>query len=86
MTKERQLSDYCRSYNLFYYCRKPYDATHATKCSKRPRAQANALVLNDLDVNLNEEVLQKLDMENTLNDEFGSLSLNAISGIENGKS
>jgi hypothetical protein len=27
-----------------------------------------------------------LDMENTLNDEFGSLSLNAISGIENGKS
>jgi hypothetical protein len=49
------------------------------------QAHANALVLNELDVNLTEELLQPLDMEDTLNAEFGSLSLNAISGTENGE-
>jgi hypothetical protein len=49
MSKERQLRDFCRSNNHCYYCREPYDPTHAAKCSKRPKALANALVLNDLD-------------------------------------
>jgi hypothetical protein len=85
MTKERQLRDFCRANSLCYFCREPYDATHATKCSKRPKAQANASVLNNLDITLIDEVLQQLDIEDALNAEFGSLSINAIAGTEDGE-
>lgn len=34
--KERQPRDYCKAHNLCFYCKEPYDATHAAKCSKRP--------------------------------------------------
>jgi hypothetical protein len=85
LTKERLLRDYCRLNNLCFYCKEPYDPNHAVKCSKRPKAQANALVLNDLDIQLTNEVLAQLDMEDTLNAEFGSLSLNALAGSEKGE-
>jgi hypothetical protein len=85
MTKERQLRDFCRANSLCYFCREPYDATHAAKCSKRPKAQANALVLNNLDITLTDEVLQQLDIEDALYAEFGSLSINAIAGTEDGE-
>jgi hypothetical protein len=85
MSKERQLRDLFRSNNLYYYCREPYDPTHAAKCSKRPKAQANALVLNDLDIHLTDEVLQQLEIEDALNAEFGSLSINALAGTEHGE-
>ena len=39
----------------------------------------NAIVVNDLDVNLTEEVLAQLAMEDSLNDEFGQLSLHYVS-------
>lgn len=84
-TKERQLRDYCRTHNLCFFCREPFDATHAAKCTKRPKSQVNALVVNDLDVQLNDEVLAQLEMEDTLAQEFGTLSLNAISGTEVGE-
>lgn len=82
--RERNLRDYCRANNLCYYCKEPYDAAHAAKCSKRPQAQMNALVLNDLDVQLTDEVLNQLAIEDALAEEFCTLSLNAISGTENG--
>jgi hypothetical protein len=85
MSKERHLKDFCRSSNLCYYCREPYDPTHAAQCSKRPKAQENALVLNDLDIHLTDEVLQQLEIEDALNAEFGSLSINALAGTEHGE-
>lgn len=84
-SKERQLRDYCRANNLRFFCREPYDAGHAAKCSKRPKAQVNALCLNNLDLQLTDEVLAQLDMEDALAEEFGTLSLNAIARTEEGE-
>ena len=85
LTEERQLRDYCRTNNLCFYCREPYDSTHAARCTKRPKNQVNALVLNDLDVTLTDEVLKQLDMEDALAEEFCTLSLNALAGTEHGE-
>lgn len=48
-------------------------------CTKRNKPQANAIVLNDLDKELSDEVLNDLAIEDQLQEEFGQLSLNAIS-------
>lgn len=45
----------------------------------RNKPQANAIVLNDLDEELSDEVLNDLAIEDQLQEEFGQLSLNAIS-------
>jgi hypothetical protein len=45
----------------------------------------NAIVVNDLDVNLTDEVLQQLDIEDALDSEFCNLSLNAIAGTDKGE-
>lgn len=45
----------------------------------------NALVVNDLDMPLSDEVLTQLAMEDSLSNEFCHLSLNAISGVETEK-
>lgn len=79
------MRDYCRAHNLCYYCKEPYDATHAAKCVKRPQGQVTALVLNDLDTPLTDEVLNQLAIEDTLSEEFCTLSLNAISGTDKGE-
>lgn len=55
------------------------------KCKQRPRAKANALVLNDLDVPLTDEVLAQLAVEDSLAQEFCTLSLNALTGTEAGE-
>lgn len=92
LSKERQLRDYCRSLrdycrsnNLCFYCREPYDPSHVAKCTKRPKSQVNALALNDLDVTLTEEVLKQLEIEDDLTEEFCTLSLNALAGVEQGE-
>lgn len=85
MSKERQLRDLCRENNLCFFCKEPYDSTHASKCTKRPKAQSNALALNDLDVVLNEEVLEQLDLEDPLTQQFCSLSLNALAATDVGE-
>ena len=43
--------------NLCFQCGEPYNPTHATVCTKKPKAQANALVVNDLNMPLSEEIL-----------------------------
>lgn len=83
--KERELRDYCRANNLCFYCREPYDATHAAKCTKRPQAHLNVLAVNDLDTQLTDEVLNQLAIEDALIEEFCSLSLNALGGTEEGE-
>jgi hypothetical protein len=84
LSKQRQKREYCKANNLCFYCSEPFDAAHLAKCTKRPRSQVNALVVNDLDVNLTEEVLEQLDLEEQLNAEFHHLSLNAVTGTDEG--
>jgi hypothetical protein len=85
LPRERQLRDFCRANNLCFYCKEPYDPTHAAKCTKRPQAQVNALVVNDLDTELTEEVLQELAVEDVMAKEFCGLSINALAGTEEGE-
>lgn len=84
-TKERQVRDYCITHNFCFFYRETYDATHAAKCSKRPKDKVNSLSLNDLVFQLIDEVLAQLEMEDTLAEKFGTLSLNAIVGTEIGE-
>jgi hypothetical protein len=83
-SKERQKRDYCKANNLCFYCMEQFDSNQLVKCTKRPRAQVNALALNSLDVTLTDEVLEQLDLEDSLTTDFYSLSLNAIKGTDEG--
>jgi hypothetical protein len=85
--KERQTRDFRRANGLCYFCAEPFDANHRSVCTKRPQSQPqiNALVLNDLDVTLTEEVLTKLAIEDALAEDFGQLSLNALAGTDVGE-
>jgi len=83
--KERQERDFRKAHGLCFYCGEKFDAGHIDKCSKRPKAQVNALVTNDLDTNLTEDILTQLAVEDALNDEFCQLSLNALAGTDVGQ-
>jgi hypothetical protein len=85
--RERQSRDYRRANGLCYFCAEPFDANHRSVCTKRPQPQAqiNALVVNDLDVVLTEEVLTHLAIEDAIIEDFGQLSLNAMSGTDIGE-
>ena len=83
--KERQVMNYKKANNLCFQCGETYNPAHAAVCTKKPKAQANALVVNDLDMPLSEEILTQLAMEDSISDEFGQLSLNAISGTDSGE-
>jgi len=52
---------------------------HFEVYSKRQKPQVNAIVLNDLDRELSDEVLNELAVEDQLHEEFCQLSLNALS-------
>lgn len=82
--KERQLRDYRRANNLCYFCGEKYDHEHLQKCTKRPKPQLNALIVNDLDLSLSEDTLNQLEIEDVLSQEMLQLSLNAISGTMSG--
>ena len=66
------------------YCGDKFDKAHAASCLKRKSAQVNAIVVNDLDHHLTDEVLQQLASEDIVTEEFEQLSLNAILGTSNG--
>jgi hypothetical protein len=80
--RDRQLRDYRKANNLCYSCGEKYVLGHQEVCTKRNRPQANALIVNDLDRELSEEVLNQLAAEDTLNEDFGHLSLNAITSTD----
>jgi hypothetical protein len=67
------------------YCGDKFDKVHATTCTKRPQAQVHALAINDLDQPLTEEVLTQLAVEDSLQEEFEQLSLNALAGTASGE-
>lgn len=76
---------YRGSQNLLdFYCVEPFDANHVPKCTKRPQPALNAVVVNDLDVPLTNEVFHELDLEDSITSEFCQLSLNALAGTDKG--
>lgn len=85
--KERQVRDYRKANGLCFYYGETFDAQHKNTCKKRPTppTQLNAVVLNDLDVVLNDEVLNQLAVEDALAEDFCQLSLNAMAGTDNGE-
>ncbi|RLM73408.1 uncharacterized protein C2845_PM15G02420 [Panicum miliaceum] len=80
--RERQERDYRKANGLCYLCAEKYEPSHAEKCTNRPKSQLNAIVVNDLDVNLTEEVLTQLAVEDSRTDDFCHLSLHALSTAE----
>ncbi|WVZ98670.1 hypothetical protein U9M48_044077 [Paspalum notatum var. saurae] len=80
--KDRQLREYRRTNGLYYHCGDKFTPGHMETCAKKPTAQANALVLNDLDKEISEEVLNQIAIEQVLTEDFCNLSLNALSGTE----
>ena len=80
--KERQLRDYRKAHGLCYLCGEKYDPAHVEVCPERKKTQLNALAVNDLDVHITEDILNQLEMEDTLADTFCQLSLHAMAGTE----
>jgi hypothetical protein len=80
--KDRQLRDYRKANGLCYGCGDKFVPGHLEVCTKRNKPQANALVINDLDRELSDEVLNELATEDVLQEEFGQLSLNALSSAD----
>jgi len=74
-----------KAHGLCFYCGDKFDAGHIDKCTKRPKAHVNALVANDLDHNLTDEILDQLAVEDSLNEEFCQLSLNALARTDCGQ-
>ena len=76
--------NYRKANNLCYYCGDKFDPVHAVVCLQRPKVQVNALVVNDLDTPLSEELVAQLELEDSLTNDFGHLSLNALAGTDDG--
>jgi len=79
--KDRQLRDYRKANGLCFSCGEKFVPGHLEVCSKRQKPQVNAIVLNDLDRELSDEVLNELAVEDQLHEEFSQLSLNALSSL-----
>lgn len=77
------MRDYRKANGLCYSCGEKFVPRHLEVCAKRNKPQANAIVLNDLDRELSDEVLNDLATEDVLQEEFAQLSLNALSSAEN---
>lgn len=84
--RDKQLRDYRKANNLCYHCGEKYDPGHAEVCAKRNKPQVNALALNDLDRAISEDMLNELAIDEALTNNFGQLSLNALSGTQSADS
>ena len=80
--RDKQLRDYRKANNLCYACGEKYEPGHAEICGKRNKPQINALVVNDLDREINEDLLNEMAIDEALTETFGQLSLNALAGTE----
>lgn len=78
--RDRQLWDYRKANNLCFHYGEKYEPGHAEHCNKRNKGQINALVTNDLDREISEDVLNELAIEDMITEDFCQLSLNALSG------
>jgi hypothetical protein len=76
------LRDYRKANNLCYHCGEKYEPSHADHCAKKGKPQLNAMIVNDLDKEINEELLNEMAIDEILTENFCQLSLNAIVGTE----
>lgn len=81
--RDRQLRDYKKANGLCYSCGEKYEPGHNELCAKRAKPHANALIVNDQDRELSDDVLNQLAIEDALPEQFCQLSLNAISVADN---
>jgi hypothetical protein len=79
---DRQLCDYRKANGLCYSCGEKFELGHNEVCSKRVKTRVNAIVVNDMDRELGDDVLNQLAIEDTLPEQFCQLSLNAISSSD----
>jgi hypothetical protein len=64
-------------------CGENFEPGHNEVCSKKAKpTHNNATVVNDLDRELSDDVLYQLAIEDELSEQFGQLSLNAISSAD----
>lgn len=77
--------DYRKAHGLCFYCAEKFDANHNQVCARRPGAQVNALVVNNLETNLIDDVLNQLAVEDVLAEDLCQLSLNALAGTDEGE-
>jgi hypothetical protein len=81
--RDRQLRGYRKANGLCYNCGEKFEPGQNEVCSKRAKpAHNNAIVLNELDRELSDDVLNQLTIEDELPEQFGQLSLNAISSAD----
>jgi hypothetical protein len=80
--RDKQLRDYRKANNLYYHCGDKYEPGHAEVCAKKAKPHINALALNDLDREINEDLLNEMAIDEVLTENFHQLSLNAIAGTE----
>jgi hypothetical protein len=66
MWRDRQLRDYRKANGLCFNYREKFVPGHLEVCTKRNKPQANALVINDLGIELSDEVLNELAIEDVL--------------------
>jgi hypothetical protein len=65
---------------LWFHCGEKFEPSHAEYCTKRNKPQVNALVVNDLDKDISEDLLNEIAIEDMINEDFCQLSLNALAG------
>ncbi|XP_066392625.1 protein argonaute PNH1-like [Miscanthus floridulus] len=80
--RDRQLRDYRKVNGLCYTCGEKFEPGHIEVCSKRTKPHNNALVVNDLDRELSDDVLNQLAIEDALPEQFCQLSLNALTSTD----
>jgi len=68
--RDKQLRDYRKANNLCYHCGEKYEPGYAEHCAKKTKPQLNALVLNDLDKEINEELLNEMEIDEMLTENF----------------
>ena len=65
---------------MYYHCGEKIEPGHAEVCTKKTKPQINALVVNDLDKEINEDLLNQMAIDELLTEDFCQLSLNAMAG------
>lgn len=78
--RDRQLRGYKKANNLWFHCGEKFEPSHAKYCTKMNKPQVNALVVNDLDKEISEDLLNEMAIEDMITEDFCQLLLNALAG------